>query len=669
MAKITLYENYPFDNSYKDTRLFNTRTEQVAYFNNLPKIVVDGVTFSYGSLLNTRFNYDFADNSITNHLMNYNYLSVENEEAENDTILYYFIVDTFHYDSGNVEFTLELDVLQTYLIDLNFDKCLIRRAHLDRYIDNGDGTVSFKADKNSPFFKPEPLNFTSQYLVNRYELWQYDNTITSTEIGGQQGIFNFLHANNINGYVYIFVDSNHTFAFSDPEGTSVSQYKPEYKYSQEKAISNDYSVFVVPINRAGNKIQITQGDNTFSFDFQEFFELLTRYNEGGSYIYDIIISPVAPFWLTYESFLNPPNNNFNLSADAVQHFIFLQPELHPNQAVLVDPKEYVENDTYNRNVGLFSNFDLSKIKINKTDIYSNTPKQLNPKYEPKLYNAQYSRATLCNFGKETYDYDFLALQENFENITFNNNNYNALPFYVSASIQPSQCVSYARVKGNENSLYNENTEYNLNGIVSNQLMTLPVVTTAYQQQVAEKKNFITQALLNTVSEGVQNMNNALASPFGAAQGAGLLGSFIGMIAGSVNTALTVDNLKNAPSSLKSASNAFQFNLSYTTYNPYLEIWQLNPKEQNELVDFVSLYGYAYNEIDYPANYFKSRMYYNYVQFIPTNFGIGENMSSQLANSIKQRIENIFTNGVRLWHVDTINFDNENPEISIQWSTS
>ena len=669
MAKITLYENYPFDNSYKDTRLFDTRAEQVAYFNNLPKTVVEDVTFSYGTLITTRFNYDFVNQSITSHLMNYNYLSVENEENENDTILYYFIVDTLHYDSGNVEFTLELDVMQTYLIDLNFDKCLIRRAHLDRYIDNGDGTVSFKADKNSPFFKPEPLNFTSQYLVNRYELWQYDNSIVSQDVQGQQQILRYLHNNDVNGYVYIFVDSNHTFNFGDPEGVSPPTYKPEYQYSQEKAISNDYSVFVVPINRAGNKIQITHDSVTYNFDFQEFYELLTRYNQGGSFIFDIIISPVAPFWLTYESFLNPPNNDFNLSANATQHFIFLQPELHPNQAVMVDPKEYLNNDNYNRNVGLFTNFDLTKIKINKSDIYSNNPKRLNPKYEPKLYNSQYSKATLCNFGKETYDYDYLALQQNFKNVTFYNKNYVALPFLVTTSIQPSQCVAYARVQGDENSLYNENTEYNLNGIVSNQLMTLPVVTTAFQQQMAEKKNFITQALLNTVSEGVQNMNNALASPFSAAQGAGLLGSFVGMIAGGINTALTVDNLKNAPSSLKNSSNAFQFNLSYTTYNPYLEIWQLSPKEQNELVDFVSLYGYAYNEIDYPTNYFKSRMYYNFIQFIPTNFGLGENMSAQLSNTIKQRIESIFTNGIRLWHVNTINFDNENPEKSIEWSTN
>ena len=267
MAKITLYQNYPFDNSYKDTRLFNNLNEQRSFFANLtPQIVVENVTFSYGSLLRTRFNYDFSNDSIDSSLMNYNYLSVENEENVNDRVLYYFIVETYHYDSGNVEFTLELDVLQTYLIDLQFDKCLIKRAHLDRYIDNGDGTVSFKSDKNSPFFKAEPLQYKSQYLVNRYELWQYDNTIVDpTFSNSQQDILQTLHNKNVNGYVYIFVDKNHNFNF----GISGSDYPVTQNYSQEKAVDNDFGVYIVPINRTSNTIIISLFNKNTIFDFEK----------------------------------------------------------------------------------------------------------------------------------------------------------------------------------------------------------------------------------------------------------------------------------------------------------------------------------------------------------------------------------------------------------------
>ena len=110
--------NVPFDNTYYNTIRFNTRSEQEEYFNvnNLP--FSEPINFNFGSLLETSVVY--RDNNITSiDLLNKNYAIVKetiNGNSDTSISLYLGGFDTL----GQINVGLELDVIQTFYIDLNF---------------------------------------------------------------------------------------------------------------------------------------------------------------------------------------------------------------------------------------------------------------------------------------------------------------------------------------------------------------------------------------------------------------------------------------------------------------------------------------------------------------------------------------------------------------------
>ena len=135
-----------FDGASENTRWFDTQAEQETWFEthitagadfdsidapNLNNLILTNQVYK-----NTR-KYDIFD------LVNKNYAIIKVVKGENTQYFYYKVSNADIGANGQVIYTLNLDSVQTWLFrnDLIIDDSFINKAHLDRWVDNGDGTV------------------------------------------------------------------------------------------------------------------------------------------------------------------------------------------------------------------------------------------------------------------------------------------------------------------------------------------------------------------------------------------------------------------------------------------------------------------------------------------------------------------------------------------------
>ena len=174
-------KSVPFDNSYKNVLRFDTRSEQEAYFetntlfSNSPR-----VNFNVGSFYATNVIYDCAENESISELLNKNYCVIKDNNPNRTLNYYYYFITNAMQDCDNrIKLSLELDIFQTYYIDLLFGDGVVYKAHLNRFVDNSDGTVSFDGRRTSKLFEREEITNVAKRLTNRYGLNIYSFKLNS----------------------------------------------------------------------------------------------------------------------------------------------------------------------------------------------------------------------------------------------------------------------------------------------------------------------------------------------------------------------------------------------------------------------------------------------------------------------------------------------------------
>lgn len=124
-SNITIYHNVPLDNTYNHTLYFSSLAEQKAYFHTNQNIIKYNLTAqSYQRVVKGSMRVAVkADN-----LYDCNYLSFQN--ASFGTKWFYaFITGVEYVNNETSEITFEIDVMQTYLFDVNLKNCFVEREH------------------------------------------------------------------------------------------------------------------------------------------------------------------------------------------------------------------------------------------------------------------------------------------------------------------------------------------------------------------------------------------------------------------------------------------------------------------------------------------------------------------------------------------------------------
>lgn len=151
-SEVRLIKNVPFSNNYKNVIQFNDKTSQENYFKSLPNIVAD--------------NYKYVRNNGTikvpyyrDEILEYNYLMFKNK-AYGDKYFYAFITNISYINPNTSAISFELDVFQTWFMDVEFKPSYVEREHCRRW--NSDGTPVINTI-------PEGLDYGSEYQVKGIE--------------------------------------------------------------------------------------------------------------------------------------------------------------------------------------------------------------------------------------------------------------------------------------------------------------------------------------------------------------------------------------------------------------------------------------------------------------------------------------------------------------------
>lgn len=639
--------NVQFDNTYSNVVRFKNREEQEQFF-NLPSLFqrAKTINFDFGNEINTRAvvnNYEvIGEDYVFKEPFNYLILS---SEIPNGTQKYkYYFITNFTYLSGRkqVALDLELDVFQTFMFDLAFNPCLIERKPLKTNIND----VNFLTKDN--LNTPNKRSLEKRFINFKWCQFEDINNWLKENIFCWQ-------------YTFISIDGDKKYKIGVDEVSG--NYFESNILESESIVSNEryntrelgYGVIITPIykNALSKKIRIIgkKEENYYSgfFDIQAYNDFWLNNNKA--YIYGIknSIKPPVEIFTSLESGSYEINSEGNLLLYNENHLTnFTNLWGVKNQAVPTMSYGLVGSVPNLQKVILFGN--VQKInEIFESEEYNLQVNESNPKVLDLCYNLKITN------NLTQYNYNLLMLKNN--NITFL---YNEI-------ITPEISKSYLRIK--PEGYYTEAYAFNLNGSISSQDTSVSFANDKFSEFLANNKNFWMQTISNLAFNYFRGtFNNAINAGMSLATGnvTEAIGAGVSQIGNSMNVAnnvlntyFSIDNMKNAPASLALASGNIFFVENIENLQPYFELEQSFDNDITIIKNYLNAYHYSYGKIE---ELDITKPIFNRFNFYKCN--IETFKSKNLINVVREKIKQIFANGVRIWEnvEDLFNLTIENKEI-------
>lgn len=652
----------PFDNSSNNTRYFEdgggttAKEKQIAYWD---KKIQNGCVYeeiespNIDSLDVTQQIYVNNNNYKLFDLVNKNYAVIKVSDPDSTKYYYYFVTNATIGSGNQVIFDLKLDTVQTYFFDPNirFSDCLINRAHLNRWIDNGDGTVSFDGNQQSKLYFNEFNSDSPKQLMSMYQLtWKYTNN---------EEIDKWLNE-NVAYWVYSYVDPTRKYQVFALNGTAGKAeggiWSSETMGENAESVQNDYGILSCPVYKksTSKKIWIRYKDKDFIVDSSSMtaFDTGNKVEPGGKpFIYTRKISIMPPFrhagyagW-SIESkglIINCENStDGSINPTISDSYVYGQSramitsygEGSANYKALFGGSIQTDVPLESYPVILDDEFQFSKEELKKN---------ANKKYNPKLLSMDQKLIKLKSFDGSSYDYDLQKL------------NSNQLTFLYNETLQPEITKYYCRLKAPQG-LYVEATNKSYLGLVGSTDTTIAVSQDQYQSFLANNKNFWLQSSFQMMG----NLGNDIGRSMVAGSPTGMLGGVIsglgGMMTNFFDKSFMIDNMKEAPDSLKNAGGNILFSSQIKPLTFFLEVHSAIDSILENKNDFNKLFGFSCNVLGDLKKYTNIRKYYNYVAAELNS------VQGVLSNNAKADMKQRFQEGIRLWNNDEMRYDLENYE--------
>lgn len=661
--------NVAFDSNYKNVLRFDDRIKQKAYF-NLDTLFLNAVNvnFNAGLLHRTSIVYKYQSAENLNKILNTNYAIVK--DTENDFYYFYF-VENCKQDSGpQVILDLKLDIFNTYYIDLKFGECNIRRAHLNRFLDNGDGTVSFDGRPESQLFENEDMPDVAKRLTKRTKL---NLNFSENKISGLNGwIKEFVSC-----WQYIYVSSTNNYNIYSRNSTATTTSFNTLKYDAGDVGESDFDnlnggvvCLCVPVYNSNKKIifrKLGRPDLIITpFGLTSFLNK----NNGASYVFSSKLSIMPPF-----NFKNYNNIQFSLDDDL--NFI-IEDTLSDEETILnifgeqsntsaiityavagLSFQYGILNVSIQNNLGILSDYYTvsNDFTFSKEEI-KNASK--NYKYNPKLLSGKFKELSLKAGSSDVFNYDLQKL------------NKKEIEFKYNEVLSPDITRAYLRALTDNENIYIKECEQNFTGLVTSQDNSLPVENSQLANWLANNKNYYLQATLQNetaMAKSIMGAGSALIGGLASGNAVGAIAGFAGgllSIGGTVvsnsanikNLNYTIDNMRNAPSSLKNANGNAIFNEFITKNLVYIEEYDILENEKIQINDLMCQYGFTVNRIGNIKNYDNIRKYYNYIE---ADIEIINSDTLEISNAVRDEFRAVFNAGVRFWNNDSFSYQMENYE--------
>lgn len=674
----------PFDSTTENTRYFPNEEEQRVYYQAKidNDIRVGGVGCQFvkikapnlSSIDITNQVYEIPLNdgepiydvlSVTNK----NYAIIKVKKGNDEQWFYYFVSNQNIGGQNQVMFDLKLDSLQTYYIGdkLQFGDCLIEKGHENRWIDNGDGTVSFDGTIDSKLFEREEIQNVAKRLVKREVLKPY--TFENPQI---QQWFD----DNVLGWVYVYVDPFHNYIITNPSGEENKNYRISAATMTYGNVGNNsqgtssmpdqlgvvcYPIFKTTGQSVLTRIKFVAGDNVLRINYIGMDDFFTR-NNGNTYIYTIKFSTVNPFAQINSNDLYIENGELCIPSTVLyEHWGHGSLPVYDMLAFKTGGTGGVIRLQVQQTEQLREYIVNKELTFQPSEIINSNK---SPKYNPKLLSNDYFELSISDETEDGFVYDLQKLNTNTVKIAYTE------PLIAGIS------KKYIRILPlNDDGIYIQDTAKNLTGFIGSNDASFNLATTAYQSMLANNKNFFLQNSINRgmdVVRGFVGMGGSMEQAGISAQNSKTPGSTMASAGVSatqsainiglnyaqskINENLTVSNVKYSPSKIQLAQGDILFNTMITDTGIVVEEWDILPNEKEIINDYMCKYGFTVNRFGNPKDYDNIRHYYNYVKAqIDSISGIA--ISNAARDDIRQR----FANGVRFWKQDNIDYSMENYE--------
>ena len=642
-----------------NTRYFESVADQTAYFEELTRGNFSPlVNFNMGNNIETAVTYVDKSNRPVSELIACNYAVVQEVEAtqiegSRDYVITDIISSRYFFaypsqDSGRqMRVTLSLDDIQTnYIKHRNtISPCLIRRANLNRWVDNGDDTFSFNGNENSPLYIDELNSVGSKRLISRYPLvWKH--------IPNNETLNDWLNE-YVAYWVYIFIDKTKNFK-GYTQGGSVnnniegilfrSEIKTKNSVGLTTGLKTDYGILAYPVFKKAGTINVIYENNTYKLSeaSETTFE---ANNNDTSYIYTKKASLKCPFKHLFNSQFAISGTTLNIYQNTTYSPDIVNPYLASDEVscrvffsdtnkCLLSPVFQEAKPLESKEIDLSEEFPLT---FTKSDIMNGTENSLQ---NPKRRSFENYSLTMKAFEGSTFEYDIQKL------------NTNKFTFLYDEVIQAEITKFYVRIK--PSGLYTEGTKENFLGIVGSTDMTFSVSNDQWQNYLANNKNFWLQSSFKLIGDAIGTVgHSALAGSEKGIKG-GVATAGFNIVSDMFNTIATYDNMKEAPDSLKQSSGNLMFTSNLIELTIYIEIHKVLDCVLENKNDFNILYGFAYDRIGKVEDFDNIRHIYNYIE------ADVENISAPISNLEKQRLKQKLKS-VRFWKTDRIDYSNKNYE--------
>lgn len=649
-------------------------------------------------------------------VINKNYAIIKMQYIKNSVLidekwLYYWTKNPQVQVNGQVAFDLKMDTLQTYLFDnrLGIEGNIVERASLNRWIDNGDGTISFDGNVNSKLFERENLKQIAKRLVNRKKLDVKIDTTTNSYL-------NKWFNEHVYAWVYIYLSAQKY------NGSSQRPVAAESRQAKVKTIAIDYvksltnsathidgatAVLCYPItDGADMSVYYKKNANTWTSAniLADAFKSFAELNNGYTDVYSVKLSikppfPVRQYTETFEPDINANadyyivGTNLRFIANDILTDDMLYGKFHYSNFGLTTGADETYGFLINVDKDVISPITLTlpastmpKIKFNKTTVcgtVGNRP-QKNSEWNPKLNNSDYKEFNLSFVGSgETYDIQKM----NNENPTFE---------YYEPLVSDTTKGLSQYYSNNTNEIYGKTYTESYNGLSYTNNLSLPIANNQLDAYLANNKNAYLSFQNQQDRQKERAIYGMLGTVAGGAAGAltgGILktvapkvapnssGSSLGEGIGSaVQTGInyvatlrdqeyqrkqfdmTLDDMKSAPNILQNINGSAILAPAISQLGIYAEISEALPHEMQMANDDMFMNGFTYGKTDDVFKFINKtgsihlRTNFNYLQAIIGNIS-GISMCSEARDDLRNRL----ANGVRFWRVNTIDYDHENYE--------
>ena len=632
---------------YQNVRRFGSRAAQETYFDVANKFTsaVPVRNLDYGNFLRLSVFVKTGQAGIGN-IMTANYAIIKDITNANAPKYYYYFITNSSFDSvDQVKIDLEIDVIQTFYIDMTFGEGMIERAHLNRWLSSGKLNVGH----NFNFWQRDSLQGLPKY-VKSYE------TCSVSPFAPTNTISAWLET-NVYAWIYAFLDkgtyTNHLSTYS----TQMAYSTLRTSSHNEVTIDSPYVVVCCPIiGKSGKSIKV----NTKEITMANFIDFV---NSNIAHVYNIKVSQFPPFARS-----NAPTCVIN--GDVLEITASTLDAVGQTNQVCFVNKQYLGTQYLTKQYTL-PQHDITKTSI---DTYAKD-KAANP----KLFGADY-RGLKIVYGGNEYMFDIQKLADAETSLGNGKLTFSCFEL-LTAEISPT-FITYEPTA--LTSLYGPigSAMVNMVGYLNKNDFSLPYAENQLDTFLANNKNFFaqkeamyTEQRAQRAVSGISNIISGLGGAAASGVSGDIGGAFkqgIGAIGGvavgamqnelqiaydKANTAYTLDNMQAGVDNLRNANGNAFFNFACNDMKIILQEVEGIPQDIGRAEEDMHENGYVYNRMGNVKDFDNIRSKFNYIKATIEIIKTPVKISNEVRNIVKQ----IFARGVRFWNTDDWTLEQMNLE--------